>query len=389
MSELTRLLELTEQIVPTAFDGLVDVRRRRTGRTHAATAVGLAAAGVVAVVGALALADGDNRTDPAPTPTPTPSELFVVPDGPTTIPVDVQPDDVHGWDVISTVTNAQAAHRGDAELSTTVTVNAAGVGGVNYVDYFCRTTEKDIWLVHEEIDGAGGYGPCESTGPMTVRPADIGQWSEAGPPEQLSVHAWLTRVTPELEPCLEHGTIDECFGRYGQPLAATDAEFGFRIYHHPRQRSVLTLWDAFTFEAHSTIDQKPWIVDHAVLAAAGSDRLAIALPDSRRQRLVGVHSLNGPHWNACIEEHRAELPKPEGDLPWRNAVDEVCGVRLWLRVDGEYVAPRTVGMTDDGRAGFGDPIMYVAPGAHHVTVDVVGDPRNVRYAVVLWKEQVQ
>jgi hypothetical protein len=35
-------------------------------------------------------------------------------------------------------------------------------------------------------------------------------------------------------------------------------------------------------------------------------------------------------------------------------------------------------------------MMYVAPGAHHVTVDVTGnDPRNVRFAVVIRKEQRQ
>jgi hypothetical protein len=30
--------------------------------------------------------------------------------------------------------------------------------------------------------------------------------------------------------------------------------------------------------------------------------------------------------------------------------------------------------------------MYAAPGTHQVTVDVTkGDPRNVRYAVIIWR----
>jgi hypothetical protein len=391
MSELNRLLELTEQITPTAFDDLVDVRRRRSQRVHAATAVGLAAAGVVAILGAFSLSEGGSRTDPAPTPTPTPSELFVIPEGQTTTPVEIRSGDVHEWNVLATVTNAQPGHRGAADLSTTVTVNTEGGGGQWSVSPFCRTEDKDIWMVSRMSGGAGGYGPCDSEGPMKFRPSDIGQWSDSGSPEPLTVRIYLTRVTPELENCLDGGDMTECFARYGRPLATTDAEFGFRVYEHPRSRFVLTLWDWYTFEAVSTIDLKPWIVDHAVIAAPGSDRLAVALPDSDRERLVGVYSLHGPHWDTCVEAHEAELPNPESGSDWRNAVEKTCGVHFRLLVDGEYVKPPELQLTDDdGPSGFGYPVMYVDPGAHHVTVEVTGsDPRNVRFAIVIRKEYVQ
>jgi hypothetical protein len=246
-------------------------------------------------------------------------------------------------------------------------------------------------LVYSKSGGAGGYGRCNEF-PKSFQPGDLGQWNDPGSPEPLTVRVHLTRDISELKACMEKASIHNCFADYGQPLETTEAEFGFRIYEHQRTRNVLTLWDWYTFEALSTIDLKPWIIDHAVIAAPGSGRLAIALPDSDRQRLVGVYSLNGPHWDACIKEHEAELPQPEGHAPWRRAVEEACGVDLRLLVDGEYVEPPKLRVTnyEEGPTDFGDPVMYVAPGAHHITVDVTGnDPRNVRFAIVIRKEQVQ
>ena len=62
-------------------------------------------------------------------------------------------------------------------------------------------------------------------------------------------------------------------------------------------------------------------------------------------------------------------------------VDRVCGARLRLLVDGRFRAPQ-----GDVGLEYGDPWTYAAPGAHDVTVDVTkGDPRNVRYAVIIWR----
>jgi hypothetical protein len=393
MSDLNRLLELNERVVPPAFDDLVDVQHRRSRRAHAAMACGLAAAGVVAVVGALTLTGGTNKSEPAPSPGPTPSESFVIPDGQTTIPVDIRPGDVHGYDVLATVTNAQPEHRGATDLSTTVTVNTDGASGENQVSYYCHTTDERTWMVTSVSGGGGGIGPCDSEGSMRFQPvSDIPQWTSHHFAEPLTVRMYLTRVSPEFEACERKGTED-CEALYGVPvpLATTDAEFGFRIYEHQARRTVLTLWDSYTFEALSTIDLKPWIVDTAVIAAPGASRLAVALPDFDGQRLVGVYSIRGPHWDACVKDHEAELPTPEGGAAWRVAVEEACRVDFALLVDGEYFEPPKLHITDeDGPIGFGEPVMYVAPGAHQLTVDVTGnDPRNVRFAVVIRKEQVQ
>lgn len=393
MSDLNRLLELTEQVIPPTFDDLVAVQRRRSRRAHAAMACGLAA-GVVAVVGALTLTGGTNKSEPEPTtPTPTPSELFVIPDGQTTIPVDIRPGDVHTWDVLATVTNAQPEHRGATDLSTTVTVHTDGASGENHVSYYCRTSDKQTWMVTSVSGGGGGIGPCNSEGPMTFEPVvDIPQWTSHHFAEPLTVRMYLTRVSPEMEACLRKG-VENCEALFGvpQPLATTDADFGFRIYEHQATRTVLTLWDSYTFEALSTIDLKPWIIDHAVVAAPGASHLAAALPNSEAQRLVGVYAVHGPHWDVCAKQHEAELPNQEPFSAYSRELEKLCGVDFRLLVDGEYVEPPKLHITDsDPPIGFGEPVMYVAPGAHHVTVDVTGnDPRNVRFAVVIRKEQVQ
>jgi hypothetical protein len=63
-------------------------------------------------------------------------------------------------------------------------------------------------------------------------------------------------------------------------------------------------------------------------------------------------------------------------------VDRTCLTDLELRVDGER--PPT---QDDSDSSFAE--VALPPGdAHDVTVEVVrNDPRNVRYALVIWEER--
>jgi hypothetical protein len=399
MAELTRLLEVTERVVPPAFDDLVALRRRRTRRGRAAMVCGLAA-GVAVAVGALTLTGATNKSDAPPTtpsPSPTPSATFSIPSGQTTIPVDVRPGDIQEWDYLATLTNSQPEHRGATELSATATVHSDGASGENDVVGYCRASDIHTWTVtHIVTNGeeGDGFGECNPDDPLSLEPRlDIPQWTSHHFAEPVSVRMYVTRLSSEMEACLRKG-VEDCEALYGvpQPLETTDAEFGFRIYEHRATRTVLTLWDQYAFEALSTIDHKPWIIDHAVVAAPGASHLAFALPKSDRRRLVGVYSAHSRHWDRCIAQHRRELPDVEPYTTYQKAADRVCGgFEFRLLVDGEYVEPPKLHITDsDGPIGFGDPVMYVAPGAHRVTVDVTGtDPRNVRYAVVIRKEQVQ
>ncbi len=60
------------------------------------------------------------------------------------------------------------------------------------------------------------------------------------------------------------------------------------------------------------------------------------------------------------------------------AAERLSGNNLRLFVDDQYLDPGD----PESPTFFGEPWMYVAPGEHHVTVDVVrGDPCNFRCAV--------
>ena len=89
-------------------------------------------------------------------------------------------------------------------------------------------------------------------------------------------------------------------------------------------------------------------------------------------------------WARTVSGFVCALPDPAttDSHVYAAAVARLCGVDLRLVVDGRTVAP-----VDDPRADghvqeLGD---VLAPHEeHHVEVDVVrGDPRDVRYAVVL------
>jgi hypothetical protein len=62
-------------------------------------------------------------------------------------------------------------------------------------------------------------------------------------------------------------------------------------------------------------------------------------------------------------------------------LDRQCMPQLALRVDGERVE-----LDNTSHGLFGVTGCLVPPGARELTVDVVkNDPRNVRFALVLWQ----
>jgi hypothetical protein len=177
-------------------------------------------------------------------------------------------------------------------------------------------------------------------------------------------------------------TIDEM-----APLPDTDVLFGFEVYAL-RPTVALQLLEGrggepFPLQALATRNGAGWLVDRAVEAAPGADRLVVDLPSSGRDVLLDVYSSPGRHLERCRSEHD-ELPDPAttDSLVYARAFDRACGTRLRLVVDGAEVRPDE----DPAAEGHFQPLGgKVAAGApHEIVVEVVrGDPRDVSFAVVL------
>jgi hypothetical protein len=384
MSDLEQLRALGHQLRRPAFDEIVETRRRRTrqSRVFGMAALCLAA---VAVAGVLTSTGQANRTDPPPsgpshTPSGTPEEGLDIPSGQQTIVPEIAPADVRGFDVLATLTNTQPEHAGDSELSTTVPTR----NGTAYVEVYCRGTE-DLYYFYDREDGAGGYGRCapDADTTLTAR-SDIPDEAMSDPAVPLSMRMWIARPSAAYLDCVDSGTPD-CGAVLGEPtpVADPDAQFGFGVYEH-RPSRVLRLFQR-DYDAVATADNIAWLLDRAVIAAVDADHLALVLPESEEGRLVDVYQAASPHFDRCVTQHRDELPDYETtqSADYWAAVDAVCGVTLRLVVDGSTVVP------DEGdpiASGHFTELGYgLSQGsAHRVEVRVLrGDPRNVRYAVVV------
>lgn len=398
MSDLDRLHEIADVVRPPAFEELLETRRRRTRRARLATASTLAVA-AIAAVGVLAVTGANVRTGPppvAPSPSPTPTQLFEIPAGQQTITPDIGPGDIPGFDVLATVTNSQPEHQGDSELSATVTAHV----DASSVLYYCRSHDVPTWIAYADGDlvsdspGAAhdwwtfrACRPNESTS-LAIH-ADLGH--DGGMPQLESKTARMVAIAPpsqELRDCLAgNGSGGYC--PLPEPIASTDAEFGFRIYQDKPVPSVMQLFEdagnggPYSFGALSSTNGIAWLVDRAVVAAPEADRLAFELPASDTEYVVDVYETYGAHSGRCVDQHQDELPDIEPRIPYEIAVDEVCGVDLRLVIDGTTIAPQAVDPYATGH--FEELGAQLAPGTpHRVEVEVVrGDPRNIRYAVVV------
>ena len=225
MSDLDRLHEIGELVRPPAFEELLVTRRRRTSQTVSRPA-SLAVAAITAV-GVLAVTGDNVRTGPppvAPSPTPRPPESFEIPAGQQTITPDIRPGDVHRLDVLATVTNSQPEHRGDSELSATVTAHV----DASSVVYYCRSHDVPTWIAYADgdlaSDSPGGAHdwwtfrachPDESTS-LAIH-ADLGYGG--GMPQFEQKTALMVAIAPpsqELRDCLAgkvRGTTARCRNR--------------------------------------------------------------------------------------------------------------------------------------------------------------------------------
>ena len=388
MAEYERLLELTEQVPLPVFDDLVDLRARRSRRARAALAATTAAA-VAITIGALAISGGVDRGQPPPadrTPTPTPSPTFEIPAGQRTLRADIGPGDIHGFDVLATVTNSQPEHRGATYLEGSATVHTDGIN----VTYYCRGPSA-LWLVSQR-NGGYGFTECSPDADTAFRPReDIDQTTPPHLPQTLAAGAYVAHPSADwlrgYDACDRKGEGD-CIALWGlpQPIADPPAEFGFRIYEHRSQHRVLKLWDGREFEALSTNHGDAWVVDRAEVATPRSDRLAFVLPTAQGRRLLGVFTNPSDHYWRCVELHEDLLPDHGlHRVAWEAEADRLCGNDVRLLVDGQYTPPPA---SDDFGTEWGDTLMYAGPGEHHVVVTVTrGDPRNIEYAVLIRHEK--
>jgi hypothetical protein len=397
MPDLDRLREVGQLVRQPAFGELLDTRRRRTRRTRIATASALAVA-VTVTVTALAASRGDVHSDllPAPSPSPsaTPTERFEIPAGQQTTTPNIGPGDVHGFAVLATVTNSQPGHQGDAELTATVTspVDSA------FFSVYCRGP-SDLWYFWDRGDGGGGDGNC-SPDADTTRRVLTGQGSPSGDigeqartqrgTESITLRMWIARPSAAYLRCRQRDTED-CYTKYGlpAPIVSPQAQFGFGIYAHESPRALrLFPGDAdpanYSYGAVSSIDKVAWLLDRAVTAAPGADRLAFELPASEDEYLVDVYDARGPHFERCLDQHPGELPDfaTTDHNVYGAAVDQLCYADLQLVIDGTPVPADDADPVDKGH--FSELGARLPPGVvHRVEVRVVrGDPRNIVYAVI-------
>jgi hypothetical protein len=384
VSDLDQLRNLSQRLREPAFEELLETRRRRTRQSRSVGAAALVAAAVV-VAGVLGSTGGADRSEPPPahqsrTPTPTPDASFEIPRGQQTIVPDIGPGDVRGFDTLAVVTSSQPEHQGDATLSTTVATRA----GVAFVVVYCRGP-ADLMYIYQREDGASGIGSCSPDADTTLAPDhDIPDEVFSDQAVPLSMTMWVARPSAGWLHCWRRGTSD-CDAQYGTPPAVTDpgTRFGFAVYEH-RPAPVVQLFRR-SYDAASTINHVPWVIDRVVTPAAGAGRLAVELPSSGPERIIDVYQAPSSHFEDCRLAHAEELPDYETtqSADYWAEVDELCGTTLRLVVDGTPVERDN--RDPSGKGHFTELGAQLGSDAtHQVEVEVVrGDPRNVRYALVI------
>ncbi len=109
-----------------------------------------------------------------------------------------------------------------------------------------------------------------------------------------------------------------------------------------------------------------------------------ALPASDRRRIVAIFAADPPALEACARAlGQAQPTTPAQEQSQLEEFDRRCLTSLELRLDGRRPEGAAQAFV------FGDQQAMLPPGPEHtVTVDVTrNDPRNVRFAIVVWEER--
>jgi hypothetical protein len=402
VENLRRLAERAEDVQGRQTTRLTEVHDRiRTARRHRA-ALGSAAAGVVIalVVAGAALTQSNERPQDPVDDNTVPQTPTEAPAGQTTLRPQIGPGDIRGWELVASRTNTQEGIAGDTDLA--LTVETGGLyGEQSSIATFCNGDPGTWWVLTMDLGGVDGqrntdgsmqdgtrgmFGRCAPNSATTVPPAtgDIGpwQWNEAA--GQYPVRMFVTdAVPPAAQQCLGGPGTDGCAATHGVvPLEESDATFGFGVYEHREAPIVMTVPGA-RFQALAIAEGIEYLVDRAVLAAKGADRLVVRLPQSDRSRIVAVYHAETPAFEDCVDRlgHRVPTDAREEQAQVEE-VDRRCLTELELRIDGAR-PPQDLDFS------FSEHQALLPPGAaREVTVEVLrNDPRNVRYALVIWEER--
>ncbi len=339
------------------------------------------------------------------TPRPTPTQTVETPSGQVTIQPDIGPGDIQGWEVRGSRTNAQARFAGATDLSLTVETGSLNAAQ-SHVATFCNGDEDTWWVLTMDLGGVEGgrnpdgsmqdgsralFGPCSQDDPTAV-PAptnNIEPWTRnyRELPRAYPLRMFVTgELSPVAQKCLRR-TVDTgaCLSAHAlAPLKDTDATFGFGVYEHRAAPVVLRgLGGGIQSQALTMADGVEYLVDRAVLAAAGASRLVVQLPPSDRPIILAVVRSETAALETCADQLNLKEPPSNAQEEKVNfeKFDRQCTAEVELRVDGQRVPHQ------EHDFYFGEQQVVLAPGdAREVTIEVVkNDPRNVRYAVVVWK----
>jgi len=409
---LRRLADRAEGIEGRRADRLTELhgRIRQARRRRAAMSAATAAAAIALVVVGMTFTGSNERTQPPVgpnTPRPTPSDVVEEPPGQATVRPETGPGDILGWELRGSSTNTQPGLVGVTDLFLTVETGELSVGGAEgqaYVAPFCHGDPGTWWVLTMDIDGDGSGNPdpsdqgtrglsgaCSTDDPTAVPPATgaIGpqQWGNEGT-MAYPIRMFVTdALTPQAQRCLTRSMdTDSCLTAHGLvPLDVTDTTFGFGVYERRTAPVVMTVL-GWRFQALAMADGVEYLVDRAVVSASGAPRLVVQMPESDRSTIVAVYASETPALEECAASlgHRKPQSAEEETAQFKER-DRRCSTDLELRVDGQL--PPVAG-PDYGYFGSDGQALLPPGNAPTVTIDVIkNDPRNVRYALVIWEER--
>jgi hypothetical protein len=405
---LRRLADRAEGVEGRRADRLTEVhgRIRRARRRRAAIGAVTAVATVALVVAGVALAGSTDRSqEPVGpnTPQPTPTETVEAPSGQVTLRPEIGPGDIRGWELRASRTNSEPDYAGATDLS--LTVETGGLYAFqSHIVTFCNGDPNTWWVLTMDLGGVEGgrnpdgsmqdgtrgmFGTCSQDDPIEV-PGPTGNIEPQTRNYREAAMAYPLRmfVTDEVstaaQQCLNRTMdTDACLSTHGlTPLGDTDATFGFGVYEHKAAPVVLS-GPNIESQALTMADGVEYLVDRAVVSAPGSPRLVVAMPASDRSRIVAVYASGTAALEECAEGlgHRKPPQSAEEEQAQVEEFDRKCNTELELRLDGQRPP------FPEHDFYFGDQQVVLPPGdARTVTIEVTkNDPRNVRYALVIWE----